>query len=129
MVHGDCAVIQIEIDTSTGTTCERCILDDGTVSEESCEDTSIACVLVTIPDPDCVVCAYVNGAVLFASCIVGDVSECTNDWVCIDVQGFPGSCIDGECVYNDLHCSSDAGCPDGWARAHVTRRSDHPREP
>src|SRR5688572_32012854 len=64
----DCAVLEIKIDTTTGETCERCLNASADVIVESCSGSSVACAIITIPEPDCVVCAYVNGAVIFSSC-------------------------------------------------------------
>ncbi|MFC1611478.1 hypothetical protein ACFL6C_11000 [Myxococcota bacterium] len=73
---GDCAVIEVDVNTATGQTCQRCIHADGTVVDEGCANTSIGCVLVTLPDPDCVVCAYFNGAVVFSTCVPQEPEEC-----------------------------------------------------
>lgn len=72
----DCATLQIEIDTATGATCERCIGSNGEVTYERCEDTAIACTLVTAPEPDCVVCAHVDGPVLYSTCIPDSPEHC-----------------------------------------------------
>lgn len=65
---GDCDTLQIDIDTTTGATCERCLDASGGVLYERCEGTSVACTVVTAPDPDCVVCAHIDGPVIFSSC-------------------------------------------------------------
>ncbi len=73
---GDCATLEIEINTSTAQSCQRCIMADGTTVDQGCSNSAVACVLVTLPEPDCVVCAYVNGAVLYSSCVTGDTHDC-----------------------------------------------------
>ena len=110
---GDCATMEITIDTATGQTCERCVLADGTVAKETCNGTSVACAVVTIPDPDCVVCAYVDGAIIYSSCIA-DEPQCYSDADCRDPAGLYGRCIEGECVYEPQpECYDDADCPPG----------------
>ncbi|MEE8408009.1 MAG: hypothetical protein V3T05_00255, partial [Myxococcota bacterium] len=74
---GSCATIYIDVNTATGQTCERCVLDNGTVVDEGCgAGSSVACVLVTLPDPDCVVCAYVDGSVIFSTCNPQEPDQC-----------------------------------------------------
>jgi hypothetical protein len=114
---GDCVVVEVDVDLATGATCQRCILADGTVRDMGCDDTLIGCVLVTLPEPDCVVCAYVNGAIIFSSCTVDDQPECFTDRDCISADGRVGFCFEGMCVY-DQGCTSDADCPPGYACAY-----------
>ncbi len=110
---GDCVIIEIDVDPATGTTCERCILADGTVRDNGCQDTHIGCVLVTLPEPDCVVCAYVNGAIVFSTCVADDEPQCYTDRDCLSDDGRAGFCVEGQCVYSD-GCLSDADCPAGF---------------
>ncbi|OGR13595.1 MAG: hypothetical protein A2341_22760 [Deltaproteobacteria bacterium RIFOXYB12_FULL_58_9] len=110
---GDCAVVEIDIDQRTGNTCERCVLADGTVSDLGCVDTNVGCVLVTLPDPDCVVCAYVNGAIIFSTCTEQDSPDCYVSADCRDENGFGGFCLDGNCVY-EPGCRENADCPPGF---------------
>ena len=63
-----CATLTVNIDTASGKTCQVCTAADGTRGPENCGSPAVACAIVTIPDPDCVVCAYVNGTVIFSSC-------------------------------------------------------------
>lgn len=73
---GGCTTLTITIDTVTGTTCETCADASGSGTQK-CGSTSVACQVVTLPDPDCVVCAYINGAVVFSSC-APPPDKCTN---------------------------------------------------
>lgn len=66
---GGCQTLDITIDMATGKACQTCVAADGTASDEDCRTPAVACDVVTIPDPDCVVCAYVNGTVIFSSCV------------------------------------------------------------
>ena len=109
---GDCEVVEVDVDTSTGQTCERCVMEDGEVIDQGCGDVSVGCVVVTLPDPDCVVCAYVNGDVLFSSCVV-DEAECTSDADCFDASGRPAMCVGGQCVEGP-GCLGDDECPQGF---------------
>ncbi len=97
---GDCARIEITIDTATGQTCQTCITADGSRIDEGCNDSLIACVVVTLPNPDCVVCAYVNGSVIYSSCVAEAPQECSS--VC---SASPGVEV--------TPCSSDADCATG----------------
>jgi eight-cysteine-cluster-containing protein len=108
---GDCVTLEITIDTATGNTCEKCILADGSTGYESCGASSVACVLVTLPEPDCVVCAYVNGAVLFSSCVSAEPA-CSTHEDC-DAQPGIGYCFDGQCVY-EPGCIDSFDCPVGF---------------
>jgi hypothetical protein len=72
----DCALLEVTIDSVNGATCESCTNADGEEIYASCHETSVACVVVTIPEPDCVVCAYVNGAVLYSSCVAESPDQC-----------------------------------------------------
>jgi hypothetical protein len=69
-----CADAVIEVDGSTGETRETCLAADGT-AVDSCDGLT-ACVTVTIPDPDCVVCAWVGGRVFYSSCVPNDEIFC-----------------------------------------------------
>jgi len=110
---GDCAVIEIEINTATGTSCERCIMPDGSVIDNGCSDVTVGCTVVTIPDPDCVVCAYYNGAVIFSTCIAEE-PQCTSDDDCRSSDDArPGYCLDGQCVY-EPGCTGNGDCPPGF---------------
>ncbi|MBI3178816.1 MAG: hypothetical protein HYZ27_04105 [Deltaproteobacteria bacterium] len=73
---GDCAIIEITIDTATGQTCQTCITADNTRIDEGCSESLIACVVVTLPNPDCVVCAYINGDVIYSTCTAQPPEEC-----------------------------------------------------
>lgn len=114
--EGECAAVEIEVDPATGATCERCILASGEIIDHGCVDVSVGCVLVTIPDPDCVVCAYVNGAVIFSTCVVEE-PQCHGDWECVSDDGRPGHCVDGQCVY-EPGCVNNADCPPGFECVH-----------
>lgn len=100
---GQCAAIEVSIDPATGRTCETCLLDDGTSIDQGCDEVSVGCVLVTLPDPDCVVCAFVDGDILFSTCAAGD-PVCATDLDCSSDAGSPGSCVDGECVRESDPC-------------------------
>jgi hypothetical protein len=65
---GQCTTLTITIDTTTGAACQVCTAADGSAGPENCKDPAVACDIVTIPDPNCVVCAYVNGTVIFSTC-------------------------------------------------------------
>jgi Cys-rich repeat protein len=110
---GDCAIIEIDIDPATGATCERCITADGQAIDLGCANTSVGCVLVTLPDPDCVVCAYINGAIIYSTCTADEEPECYTDSDCISDDGIGGFCIDGQCVF-EPGCLEDADCPAGF---------------
>ncbi len=110
---GDCDIIEITIDTATGTSCQRCIMADGSVVDEGCNNAAVECVLITIPDPDCVVCAYVNGAVVYSSCTVDDDPECVVDADCNNDPATFGYCLEGECLY-EPGCLDNSDCPSGF---------------
>ncbi len=109
----DCATLVIEIDTATGDTCETCEDADGTAISSGCDETQVECMLITLPEPDCVVCAYVGGAVVYSSCTVTEPDNCElyYPWsddalaceVCFDDAGnvisdeCPGGCDDMVC--------------------------------
>ena len=65
----NCTKLIVEIDLSTGATCESCLDASGVELFYACGETSVACTLVSVPDPDCMVCAYLEGSVIFSSCI------------------------------------------------------------
>ncbi len=65
---GQCAALEVMVDAATGATCETCFNADGGVLTKHCGNTSVACVLVTNSDPDCVVCAYLDRSVLYLTC-------------------------------------------------------------
>src|SRR5688500_9933892 len=46
----DCAILEITIDTGSGATCERCLDAAGNVVTDTCQDASVACALITIPE-------------------------------------------------------------------------------
>jgi hypothetical protein len=109
----DCAVLEIRVDLATGQSCQTCILADGTAVDQGCSGSYVVCTLVTIPEPDCVVCAYVNGAIVYSSCTVDDgpQPECTSDRDCQDANGNSGYCRDGYCYYGPGgSCTTDADC-------------------
>jgi hypothetical protein len=121
---GGCKTLTITIDTATGKTCETCTAPDGSGSEK-CGNTSVACEVVTIPDPDCVVCAYINGAVVFSSC-APPPDKCTNVacppvvYPCPDgthAEPDPTGCCGTICVPTvcNMMCPAIAqqACPDG----------------
>jgi len=111
---GACAVIEVDINEATGNTCERCITAEGEAIDQGCKDTSIGCVLVTLPDPDCVVCAYVEGEVIFSTCEVTDTDPvCRTDADCQDNDGQSGFCVEGQCHYQP-GCGDDGDCPPGF---------------
>lgn len=99
----DCAVLEIDIDTVNGESCERCFDAAGDIVHQSCGETSVACAVITFPEPDCVVCAYIDGAILFSSC-VPEEPECDD---VVDPSGIACKrCRDasGRTIYDD--------CPD-----------------
>lgn len=63
-----CASLVVTIDTTTGAACAQCLAADGSEVSKKCADAAIQCTVLTIPEPDCVVCAHVNGAVVYSSC-------------------------------------------------------------
>jgi len=121
----DCAILLAEIDPYTGETCETCTDDDGIVIAESCEGTSIACTVVTAPEPDCVVCAHVGGAVIFSDCVPAEPDNCVyyddgvpvgpDDWTqaCVMDADCPLGmvCDGGLCLPNCRICYDDNGRP------------------
>ncbi|MED5465543.1 MAG: hypothetical protein VX699_12910 [Myxococcota bacterium] len=108
----DCAILLLEVNTVTGETCERCLNEEGEVTMQRCGETSLACVVVTLPDPDCVVCAYVDGDVIYSSCLPEEpercISEVRPDGVecerCYDSQG---NLLTDECTPD----CRDIACP------------------
>ncbi len=108
---GECQIIEISIDTATGLTCQSCTLADGTTVDQGCSGTAVACVLVTLPEPDCVVCAYVNGAILFSNC-TPEEAGCQTDADCVSSVG-SARCVNGQCE-TVSGCSVDSECPEGF---------------
>ncbi len=75
---GDCLVIELEIDPTSARACQTCRLADGSTLEQGCDQSVVSCVLVTLPEPDCVVCAYQDGAVIFSTCVASRGSQCAS---------------------------------------------------
>ncbi len=111
----DCATLVIEIDNATGKTCETCKDEDGETKDQSCDEVSVGCVVVTLPDPDCLVCAYIDGAIIYSSCVAEEPHTCYpyGDDPATGANNTPGggagapdggsSCIsDADCAPNDL---------------------------
>ncbi len=65
----DCAELEIAIDPSSGATCSRCLDARGTAVAGDCAHAPVACTVVTAPDPHCLVCAWVDGAVVYSTCV------------------------------------------------------------
>ncbi len=107
-----CASLVITIDTDSGESCARCLAEDGTQLNERCDGTSFACTLVTAPEPDCVVCAYTSGSVLFSTCTTDAPLEC------VSYAMSTGDPMDGnfECR-EDTDCLTGAFCLDGLCQA------------
>ncbi len=108
----DCSVLTVEVDLTTGETCEVCTDSAGSDGAETCTDTQIACVLVTAPEPDCVVCAHVGGAVIHSTCVVEEPTDC-------EVFGDPvgGTCqicynAAGDVILDECPDCSHIACPD-----------------
>ncbi|MBI5508742.1 MAG: hypothetical protein HY903_08305 [Deltaproteobacteria bacterium] len=110
---GSCETVEVDVDMRTGTTCQRCILPDGTTEDQGCGTTAVGCVVVTLPDPDCVVCAYIDGAIIFSSCVTTE-PECQSDDDCVSSSANgAGRCVDGRCII-ESGCTDDTGCPAGF---------------
>lgn len=122
----DCSTLVISIDTATGQTCERCENDQG-VGIERCGSTSVVCEIVTLPEPDCVVCAYINGAVVFTTC--NPPAETCADIACpaiypvcpggAEPRPDPNDCCGYICPPTScdaVMCAAFAGCPEGTDR-------------
>ena len=75
---GNCASLEVTVDPTTAQSCQVCVQADGTSVDQGCDNGQVACVLVTLPDPPCVVCAYVNGAVLYSTCTPNATNDCTS---------------------------------------------------
>src|SRR5690606_8081730 len=75
-----CAAAEVAIDAATGETRETCI-DEAGASDASCQGLA-ACVRVTAPEPDCVVCAWIGGRVFYSTCQPDDgiVCEIVDRW-------------------------------------------------
>ncbi len=92
-----CEVLELTIDNGTGAVCERCVDADGNLVFDRCQETHVACTLVTAPEPDCLVCAHVDGPVIYSSCIAAAPTVCTampspdgrNCEICYDANGGP----------------------------------------
>ncbi|MEE8410658.1 MAG: hypothetical protein V3T05_13740 [Myxococcota bacterium] len=109
---GDCALIEVDVDQATGETCETCTLDDGTTQDLGCGGVSIGCVVVTLPNPDCIICAYVEGDIIFSTC-TPDEPQCTSDADCVSDAGWPGYCVGGECYFVTDPCAT-VDCAPGY---------------
>lgn len=72
----NCEILKVEIDTVDGRVCEICEDSAGNVVHDRCADTNIVCTVVSAPEPDCVVCAYQNGSIIFSSCVAEDPYYC-----------------------------------------------------
>ena len=106
----DCAVLLIEINTVTGESCERCLNEEGRVTLQRCGETSVACAVVTLPDPDCVVCAYVDGDVVYSSCIPEEPGYCVTE---VDPNGTECErCYDGAGALVSVECHNDCRTQD-----------------
>jgi hypothetical protein len=115
-----CATLVVNIDEQTGDTCERCADANGGAIYERCNDTAVACTVVTLPEPDCVICAYVDGAIIYSTCVAQDPQTCETGVlesgapcrVCYDTNG--RTILDecgGNCV--NVACPTVA-CADGY---------------
>jgi len=88
----ECSVIVITIDNQSGKICETCEDANGNVLDDSCQpDSIIACTVITFAEPDCVVCAHVDGPVIYSSCIVEEPERCED----VIIYGANGSDHDG----------------------------------
>ncbi|MEZ0314017.1 MAG: hypothetical protein ACAI38_19770 [Myxococcota bacterium] len=120
---GGCKTLTITIDTASGKSCETCENDDG--STERCGDTSVACQIIKLPEPDCVVCAYINGDVIYSSCNPPDEDTCADVMcpaiypVCPDGQEprrDPNDCCGYTCPpvsCDNVLCAAFMACPPG----------------
>jgi hypothetical protein len=60
------------------------------------------------------VCAYINGAVIFSTCVVDkEQLECYVDADCTSDDARVGFCVEGYCV-DESGCLEDADCPTGF---------------
>ncbi len=127
---GRCNKLVITIDTATGKTCERCENDDRDPVER-CGDTSVACQIITLPEPDCVVCAYINGDVIYSSCNPPDEDEC-KEIACPAIYPVcpggqeprrdPNDCCGYTCPpvsCDNVLCAAMMACPPGTERVVV----------
>jgi hypothetical protein len=71
-----CASLLVTIDTKTGAACAQCLAQSGTEIWKKCADAPIQCTVLTVPEPDCVVCAHENGAVVYSSCPAKPPDRC-----------------------------------------------------
>ncbi|MEM6731205.1 MAG: hypothetical protein AAF658_06595, partial [Myxococcota bacterium] len=104
----NCATLEITVNTRTGETCERCLSSAGAVTYERCQGTSIACALVTAPEPDCVVCAHIDGPVIYSTCIPSEPEHCEY----YPVAGATGLRECEVCYGHDGSVASDTCGPD-----------------
>jgi len=69
----DCDRLVFRIYRRRREACQQCLAADGEVLSSSCgEDGDVACFVLTGPEPDCVVCYYMAGAVIYNSCGAGN---------------------------------------------------------
>ena len=72
----NCRFLTLSVDNLSGEACERCEDEAGNIIFDRCEQTEIDCTVVTAPEPDCVVCAVIGGAVVHSTCIPEDRVTC-----------------------------------------------------
>lgn len=105
-----CTKLVISVDVASGASCERCYAADGELITESCGPSTVLCDVITIPEPDCVVCAYLNGAIVYSSCAPPPEPEvCPN--FCPQILCAPGYSLvqhPDECCGR---CEPDPICP------------------
>ena len=99
----NCAVLEITFDSSTEETCEKCLDTNSQIIYERCDNNSVICDLITTPEPDCIVCSYIDGNIIYSNC-TADVAEdtniefsnsCNSNEDCI-----PGmQCLNGQCEF------------------------------
>jgi hypothetical protein len=90
-----CATLVVTIDGTTGAACEKCLDASGGTIYDRCRSTAVQCTVVTAPEPDCVVCAHVDGPVIYSSCVPTTPEGCTTKvdasgatcTVCVDAAG------------------------------------------
>ena len=115
-----CARLEVSADTQSGGVCERCLAADGTVIREGCEETDVACTVITIPEPDCIVCAHRDGPVVLSTCEPEPPIRCEPRPLLGDPVDNSGPVADCEVCYDDTgsiisdRCGedcSDVACP------------------